>query len=141
MNFLRELRRRRVLRTASIYVVGAWLLMQVADVVFPALDVPETAMRNLLYALTAGFPLALIAGWYFDITKDGIRLTRSTDKELPPLILEDYAMLAVIVFVSGVIAFTLWPEPESDVSIEGAVAVLAVGVGHPAGSPNPHHRR
>jgi TolB-like protein len=124
LNFLRELRRRRVLRTASIYVVGAWLLMQVADVVFPALDIPETAMRNLLYALTAGFPLALIAGWYFDITKDGIRLTRSTDKELPPLILEDYAMLAVIVFVSGVIAFTLWPESESDISIEGAVAVL-----------------
>jgi TolB-like protein/Tfp pilus assembly protein PilF len=98
--------------------------MQVADIVFPALDIPDSAMRNLLYALTAGFPLALIAGWYFDITKDGIRLTRSTDKELPPLILEDYAMLAVIVFVSGVIAFTLWPEPESDISIEGAVAVL-----------------
>jgi len=124
LNFLRELRRRRVLRTASIYVVGSWLLMQVADIVFPALAVPETAMRNLLFALTAGFPLALIAGWYFDITRDGIRLTKSTDEKLPPLILEDYAMLAVVVFVSGLIVFTLWPEPESDISIQGAVAVM-----------------
>jgi len=98
--------------------------MQVADIVFPALEIPDSAMRNLLYALTAGFPLALIAGWYFDITKNGIRLTRSTDKELPPLILEDYAMLAVVVFVSGLIAFTLWPEPESDISIPGAVAIM-----------------
>ena len=124
VNFLRELRRRRVLRTASIYVVGAWLLMQVADIVFPVLEVPDTAMRNLLYALTTGFPLALIAGWYFDITRDGIRLTRATDKALPPLVLEDYAMLAVVVFVSGLIGFTLWPEPESDISVPGAIAVM-----------------
>ena len=98
--------------------------MQVADIVFPTLGLPESAMRNLLYGLTAGFPLALIAGWYFDITREGIRVTRATEEELPPLIVEDYAMIAVVVFVGGLIAFTLWPEPQSDIGKPGSVAIM-----------------
>ncbi|NCF29849.1 MAG: FHA domain-containing protein, partial [Gammaproteobacteria bacterium] len=45
---LREMRRRRVFRTAALYIVGTWLVMQVADVVFPAMDIPERAIRYVL---------------------------------------------------------------------------------------------
>lgn len=40
-----ELRRRRVFRAAGIYVVAAWVCVQVASLVFPAIDVPESAIR------------------------------------------------------------------------------------------------
>jgi len=41
-----ELRRRRIFRTAALYIIGTWLVLQVADVVFPALDIPEQAIRD-----------------------------------------------------------------------------------------------
>ncbi len=45
-----ELRRRRLFRTAALYIVGTWLVLQVADVVLPAMDIPEQAIRYLLVA-------------------------------------------------------------------------------------------
>ena len=59
-DFITELRRRRVFRTAGIYIVGAWLLLQVADVLFPILGVPEWGLRLILGVLVLCFPLALI---------------------------------------------------------------------------------
>jgi hypothetical protein len=52
---IREMRRRHVFRAAALYIVGTWLAMQVADVVFPALDVPERAMRYVLAGALLGF--------------------------------------------------------------------------------------
>ena len=60
MRFWRELRRRRVYRMAGFYVVGAWLIIQVADVFFPAWGLPETAVRFLIVAAILCFPIALI---------------------------------------------------------------------------------
>ena len=49
-----EMRRRRVFRTAALYIVGTWLVLQVADVVFPALDIPERAVRYVLLGAVLG---------------------------------------------------------------------------------------
>ena len=54
-----ELQRRRVLRTAALYIVAAWLAMQVADVVFPALGISDRALRFVLFGAILGFPLCL----------------------------------------------------------------------------------
>ena len=48
--FVKELRRRRVLTTAGLYVVGAWLVMQAADVFFPGWGIPDTGINVLLIA-------------------------------------------------------------------------------------------
>ena len=76
---LRELRRRRVFTTAGLYVVGAWLLLQVADVLFPGWGLPDAAINVLFIAAVAGFPLALVFGWFFDITTHGIVRTAGAD--------------------------------------------------------------
>ena len=70
-----ELRRRRVFRTAAIYIVSTWLVMQIADVMFPALDIPERAIRYVLLGAMLGFPAAVVFGWFYDITTSGIRRT------------------------------------------------------------------
>lgn len=75
---LGELRRRRVLNTAWFYVIGGWLLLQVAEVLQDML--PPGAMRWLLIALAAGYPLALLVGWFYDISAEGVRRT----PPLPP---------------------------------------------------------
>jgi TolB-like protein/Tfp pilus assembly protein PilF len=108
--FLKELRRRRVLRVAGLYVVGVWLLMQVADVVFPAWSIPGQAIRYLMWAALLGFPVALAFGWIFQLTPEGIRRTRPewSEAELEagvPLRRTDYLILAAFLLVIGLIGY------------------------------------
>ena len=50
MKLLRELRRRQMFRLVGLYIVGAWLVIQVADIAFPTWGIPDSAMRLLFYA-------------------------------------------------------------------------------------------
>ena len=65
MSLLRELRRRRVFRLAGIYIVAAWVAIQVVSEALPALDLPAGMIRYAWIAAIAGFPLALAFGWFF----------------------------------------------------------------------------
>jgi adenylate cyclase len=68
-----ELKERKVLRLAIIYLVIAWIVIEVADVIFPALLLPEWALRLLVAFLILGFPFALVLSWMFDLTAEGVR--------------------------------------------------------------------
>lgn len=76
--FVLELRRRHVFRVAGLYVVGAWVLLQVADLAFESFAIPATAMRFVWFGLVALFPLTIVWGWRYDITADGIVRTPPT---------------------------------------------------------------
>jgi len=86
-----------------LYVVGAWLLLQVADVLFPGWGLPDAAVNALFAAAVVGFPLALVFGWFFDITTHGIVRTPRVDEEgtETPLALQrrDYLILAALAVV------------------------------------------
>jgi TolB-like protein/Tfp pilus assembly protein PilF len=107
--FITELRRRRVFQTAAVYVVGAWLILQVADVLFPGWGLSDAAVNVLFVASVVGFPLALVFGWFFDVTTHGIVRTPSVDEEggtgPAPLRRSDFVVLAALVLVAGVIVY------------------------------------
>lgn len=69
-----EVRRRRVLRVALYYLAGAWVLAQVADLLFDAFGWADHT-RFVIAALVAGLPVALVLAWLFDITPHGIERT------------------------------------------------------------------
>jgi len=106
-SFLRELRRRRVFRTAGLYIVGAWLVMQAADVFFPAWGLPDAGINVLLVAALLGFPLALVFGWLYQITPQGIVRTRPLDEQgrEAPVALQkrDYLILMALGVIAAVI--------------------------------------
>jgi TolB-like protein/Flp pilus assembly protein TadD len=79
-NFFAELKRRNVIRVAGLYLVGAWLLTQVASTVLPTFDVPSWALRGLIITLALGFVPALIFSWVFELTPQGLK----RDAEVPP---------------------------------------------------------
>ncbi len=81
MSFLSELKRRQVFRTAALYAVTSWLLLQVADVLFPNLGAPDWAFGLVLGILLLGFPLVLIFSWVYEVSPDGIR--KEADLEHP----------------------------------------------------------
>jgi hypothetical protein len=70
-----ELRRRGVFRVAAVYIVAAWLVMQIGDEFCPARNIPDIAKRYLLLAAILGFPIALVFGWRYDIAANGIVAT------------------------------------------------------------------
>src|SRR5918993_2996671 len=72
-SFIEELRRRNVIRMAGLYLVGAWLLVQVASTLFPVFGVPEWALRALVITLALGFVPAVGFAWAFELTPDGLR--------------------------------------------------------------------
>ncbi|HSM31869.1 MAG TPA: hypothetical protein VK854_14315 [Woeseiaceae bacterium] len=102
MKVWQELRRRRVFRLAGLYVVGAWLVIQVADISFPAWGLPETSLRYLFIAAMACFPVALVFGWFYDVTPQGIvRTEPAGEAESVDLNLKraDYVVLAALLVV------------------------------------------
>ena len=73
MTLIRELQRRNVIRMAGLYLVGAWLLVQVASTLFPAFGVPGWALRGLVVVLVLGFVPMLVFAWVFEMTPDGLK--------------------------------------------------------------------
>ncbi|MCJ7557142.1 MAG: tetratricopeptide repeat protein [Gammaproteobacteria bacterium] len=78
-SFTRELQRRNVFRVAGMYVVVSWLLMQVGDVMFSALHLPEWTITMLVAFLILGFPIAVILAWAYEVTPEGIKRTSAVD--------------------------------------------------------------
>lgn len=99
MGIVRELRRRRVFRTAGIYIVAAWATLQVCDLAFASFSIAAEALRYVWMTALAGFPLALIFGWRYDVTAAGIQRTpaaeASTEEDIG-LRAPDYAILLLL---------------------------------------------
>jgi hypothetical protein len=73
--FLFELRRRRVLPVAAAYAVGAWALVESSSLLLDTFGAPAAAMRIIIIVAVAGFPVAVMLAWIFDISTDGITRT------------------------------------------------------------------
>src|SRR4029434_4003079 len=79
-SFFTELKRRNVIRAAGLYLVGAWLLVQVASTVLPMFGAPEWLPRSIVVLLAVGFLPALIFSWAFELTPQGLK----RDEDIPP---------------------------------------------------------
>ena len=80
MNFFAELKRRNVIRMAGLYLVGAWLLVQVAGTVLPTFDVPSWVLRAIIIVLALGFVPTLVFSWVFELTPECLK----RDEEVKP---------------------------------------------------------
>jgi len=86
IRFFYELQRRRVFRVAAAYAVTAWLLVEVSSVVLPAFGLASWVLRVIIVALAAGFPIACLLAWAYDLTAEGVTRDRgpvddTTDSE------------------------------------------------------------
>jgi TolB-like protein/cytochrome c-type biogenesis protein CcmH/NrfG len=66
VSFLAELKRRKVIRAAVAYAVAAWIVLQISDVLVPALNLPEWVVRLVTLLLLLGFPLTLVLAWIIE---------------------------------------------------------------------------
>ncbi len=82
MSIFGELQRRKVIKTCLAYVVLCWLILQIADVMIPILDLPNWVAKLILLLLMVGLPLVAILSWMFDLSAHGI--IRDTVVRPPP---------------------------------------------------------
>ena len=75
-NLWQDLRRRRVFKVAAIYAAGAWVIVQVADVVGPAINMSGWVMTAIVGFAMVGFPIAVTLAWLFDVGPGGVVRTR-----------------------------------------------------------------
>jgi len=78
-NFFAELKRRNVYKVAVAYAIVGWLLVQIATQVFPFLEIPNWIVRLVIVLVAAGFPIALVIAWAFELTPEGIKRTEDVD--------------------------------------------------------------
>jgi TolB-like protein/lipoprotein NlpI len=81
MSILGELKRRNVTRVALLYIVAAWLVLQVADVSISLLSLPEWVGKVVFLLLALGFPFALIFSWVYELTPEGLRRESEIDRD------------------------------------------------------------
>ncbi len=107
MDIFKELRRRRVLRSVTLYAVAAWVIIQVTGIMLAGQDSAEVVLRALWTAASLGLPLVLAFAWFFDISLRGITRTRPADPDAEfelALHLKDVLLVTVMVILLGLIA-------------------------------------
>ena len=127
VSFLEELKRRNVLRVAAAYLAVSWLLIQVAETIFPAFGFGDTGVRIVIIILIIGLIPALIFAWAFEFTPEGLKkeaevdrsqsITSQTGRSL------DRVIMLVLAFALGFFAvdkFVL--DPARDAAREETVA-------------------
>ncbi len=140
MSFFSELRRRNVFRVAIAYVIAAWLVLQVSQLVLEAIEAPSWVLKTLLLLLALGMPIALLFSWAYELTPEGIKkeedvdrsgsVTHDTGKKLNQITIAMVIALAVFIVVDrAYFAPTSIPATESaeaaEVRAEKSIAVLA----------------
>ena len=80
MSLFEELKRRNVVRVGVVYLIAAWLLAQVADLLLESFQAPEWVIQAVLIVLLVGFPVALIFAWAFELTPEGIKKEKDVDR-------------------------------------------------------------
>jgi hypothetical protein len=73
LSLFNELKRRNVIKVGIGYVLIAWLIAQVLQLVFESFGTPGWAIKSVLTLLAAGWPFALFFAWVYEMTPDGLR--------------------------------------------------------------------
>ena len=107
-SLLGELRRRQVFKVAASYLVGMWIVLQVAQVTFAPLRFPDWWMTALTILAVIGLPIVVVLAWTYEITPQGIMVDAGADgtgvaRRLPrarqsiaPFIVAGVALMAVV---------------------------------------------
>ena len=80
MSLFEELKRRNVFRVGIAYLITAWLLLQVVDLVLENINSPDWVMQVFMLALAVGFPVTLLIAWAFEMTPEGLKKEKDVDR-------------------------------------------------------------
>ena len=120
MSLFNELKRRNVFRVGAAYVVASWLVIQVAETIFPLFGFGDTPARIVVIVLAIAFIPSMIFSWAFELTPEGLKkeseidrsqsLTPHTGKKIDRVII---VVLALALSYFALDKFVLSPQREA----------------------------
>lgn len=123
-NALDALRRRRVIRTATLYVGAVWLLISICDVALPLIDAPSWLFPVVIWAGLLGLPFTVVLSWFFAVEPHGIELDTGARSIRQDRSLWDVVVIGLLLGGLSVSLYFNWlggPEPPAS---ERSLAVL-----------------
>jgi TolB-like protein/Tfp pilus assembly protein PilF len=107
VSFISELKRRNVIRMAGLYIVGAWLILQVSETLLPIFDTPNWVLKLLVYGLFIGFIPTMIMAWIFELTPAGLKRDEDVTPEnsIAPQTARRMERLIIALFAFALIFF------------------------------------
>jgi tetratricopeptide (TPR) repeat protein/TolB-like protein/DNA-binding winged helix-turn-helix (wHTH) protein len=121
IGLIENLKRRGVLETALAYLIVGWLLIQIADIVFSQLHLPDWAATFVTVFVIAGFPIAIVLSWFLEY-RDG----RTVVDDLSPVATRRRRFGRTYLSVIGALA-----------AASALVFVYDLNVGLPTSAPEP----
>lgn len=122
MSLIQELKRRNVIRVGVLYLVAAWLLLQLTDVLSSLLAVPDSVGSAVVMLLMLGFFPVLIFSWVYEMTPEGLRrevdidrsqsVTTDTGQKINTVI-----VVLLVLAIAGLVADRLIPESTIDTNV------------------------
>lgn len=82
-SFIAELKRRNVLRVAAAYALVAWIIIEAGSVLLPTFGAGQRVFQAYVIVVIAGFVMALVAAWVFELTPEGVKLDKHVDRSIP----------------------------------------------------------
>jgi tetratricopeptide (TPR) repeat protein len=80
MSFFGELKRRSVFRMGVFYLLGAWVVLQIVDVLVGVIGLPDWTLRLVGLVLLLGLPLVLVLSWVYELTPEGLKKDDTVDE-------------------------------------------------------------
>ncbi|MDG2176888.1 MAG: BLUF domain-containing protein [Gammaproteobacteria bacterium] len=80
MSLFNELKRRKVFKVGITYLLIAWVVAQILELVFDSFGTPDWVLKSALVLLATGFLFALFFAWVFEITPEGIKSQQEVDQ-------------------------------------------------------------
>ena len=137
MSLIKELKRRNVIRMAGLYLVGAWIVVQVAETLLPIFGTPDWVLKTLVALLALGFVPALVFSWLYELTPGGLKrdaevtpeqsISAQTGRRMDRLI-----VVGLVAVVALVAADRFWPGART---VPGAVPGASSGAAADAERP------
>ena len=117
--FFAELKRRKVARVATVYTVVGLAVIEISDIIGGRFSLPDWLIRLLIIVVIAGFPLAVILAWIYDITSSGIERTEALTSEektsLPALTWRPswVSMILFVIIIGLTVTYCTVPRPNA----------------------------
>jgi len=125
--FFSELKRRHVFRVVGVYAGVAFAILQLVDIIFPILQLPEWTMSLVLVLMGIGFPIAAILAWLYDITPDGvIRTSDEIGSPAPHKPFTSNIIIAVLIVI--IVGLLVYPKIQEGGEVEEtpSIAILLI---------------
>jgi len=138
VSFWEELKRRNVLRAGLAWLALSWLLIAIADLLFPYLGFPDEAIRALIVGLLIALVPVLALAWMLELTPRGLRFDQGPDGDNPENKRTgrrlDQLTLALILLALGMSAIREFVLPEG---VQPELPVEVPSTAEPNASPAP----